>query len=96
MLDINLQTKLQDESLANLEFRTLIKLENVLANKKIEEQNRKYRLESLYKEKEAILNEKVLTRKWKYEDDERKILSQYKLDINTKQSALEADLSQNR
>jgi hypothetical protein len=87
---------LQDESLANLEFRTLIKLENVLANKKIEEQNRKHRLESLYKEKEAILNEKVLTRKWKYEDDERKILSQYKLDINTKQSALEADLSQNR
>jgi hypothetical protein len=65
-------------------------------NKKIEEQNRKYRLESLYREKEAILNEKVLTRKWKYEDDERKILSQYKLDINTKQSALEADLSQNR
>jgi hypothetical protein len=45
--DANLQVKLKDESLANLEFRTMIKLENVLSNKKIEEQNRKQRLESL-------------------------------------------------
>jgi len=74
----------------------MIKLENVLTTKKIEEQKRKQRLELLCKEKEAILNENVLTRKWKYEDDERKILAQYKLDINTKQAALEADLSHNR
>jgi hypothetical protein len=79
-----MQARMQDEALSNLEFKTHIKLQELLSHKHLEEQSRRLRLETLAKEKESLLKEKILTNKWKQEDDERKTSAQHRLELQTK------------
>lgn len=91
-----LQSRMQDEALSNLEFKTHIKLQELLSQKHLEEQSRRMRLETLAKEKESVLKEKILTNRWKQEDDERKLSAQHRLNLQTKYTTLEADLADKR
>lgn len=74
--EAELQARIQDEALSNLEFRTHTKLQELLSQKHLEEQSRRLRLETISKEKESILKEKIIANKWKQEDDARKLASQ--------------------
>lgn len=91
-----LQARIQDEAVSNLEFKTHIKLQELLSQKHLEEQSRRMRLETLAKEKESVLKEKILNNKWKQEDEERKLSAQYRLNLQTKYATLEADLADKR
>jgi len=60
--EAEIQARIQDEALSNLEFKTHTKLQELLSQKHLEEQSRRLRLETLSREKESVLKEKIITK----------------------------------